>query len=31
MVAHITVNVVPNVSLPDVQAILDAAQDWRAR
>ena len=28
LVAHVTVNVVPNVSLPDVRAILDAVQDW---
>lgn len=26
LVAHITVNVVPNVALPDVQAILDAVE-----
>jgi hypothetical protein len=29
LVAHITVNVVPNVALPDVQAILAAADDYR--
>lgn len=28
LVAHITVNVVPNVSLPDVRAVLAAVDDY---
>lgn len=30
LVAHITVNVVPNVSLPDVRAVLEAVENWRS-